>query len=328
MNISCDIITDLLPLYHDGVCNDASKRLVDDHLAQCSTCRDMLTKIGDNTLDKRLTLERGDVVGHHTKAVKRKSLITGISIASVLAIPVLVSMIVNLATGRALDWFFIVLTSLMLLASFTAVPLIIEKNRGLWTLGSFVGSLLLMLLVIALYTQGNWFFAAATPILFSASVLFGPYVISKLPLSGFVARHKGLLAMAINTLLLFAVIVVSGLHAQVGVDFWGQAFAITVVCLTLPWSLFLSIRYLKANVLTKTGLCLVLVSLCFSIIQIATDLIILGTWESRFVDANLLVWDGGVVITNANIHLLILLVGCVIGGILIAIGLLRKRQVQ
>ena len=167
MNISCDVIKDLLPLYHDGVCNDASRKLVEDHLAQCPECRAILDKIRDNTLDNRIAAERGDVVGHHTKAVKRKSLITGISIASVLAIPVLVSMIVNLATGRALDWFFIVLVSLMVLASVTVVPLIFEKNRALWTLGSFTGSLLLLLLTAAIYSRGS---ARSDKLSFAASL--------------------------------------------------------------------------------------------------------------------------------------------------------------
>lgn len=34
-----EIIQDLLPLYHDGVCSDASRRAVEEHLKTCPDCR-------------------------------------------------------------------------------------------------------------------------------------------------------------------------------------------------------------------------------------------------------------------------------------------------
>ncbi len=42
MNISCNIIKDLLPLYHDGVCSDESKAMVEEHLSHCENCRNEL----------------------------------------------------------------------------------------------------------------------------------------------------------------------------------------------------------------------------------------------------------------------------------------------
>ena len=39
MNITCNIIRDLLPLYQDGVLSDDSSRLVEEHLLQCKTCQ-------------------------------------------------------------------------------------------------------------------------------------------------------------------------------------------------------------------------------------------------------------------------------------------------
>jgi predicted anti-sigma-YlaC factor YlaD len=38
MKISCEIIRDLLPLYHDGVCSIESKALVEEHLTECESC--------------------------------------------------------------------------------------------------------------------------------------------------------------------------------------------------------------------------------------------------------------------------------------------------
>ena len=42
MKLSCDVIQDLLPLYHDGVCSKESKRIVEEHIATCAACKDVL----------------------------------------------------------------------------------------------------------------------------------------------------------------------------------------------------------------------------------------------------------------------------------------------
>ena len=34
-----DIVQDLLPLYHDGVCSDKSRAAVEEHLQTCEACR-------------------------------------------------------------------------------------------------------------------------------------------------------------------------------------------------------------------------------------------------------------------------------------------------
>ncbi len=40
MKFSCDIIRDLLPLYKDNICSDASKDIIEDHLCVCEDCRE------------------------------------------------------------------------------------------------------------------------------------------------------------------------------------------------------------------------------------------------------------------------------------------------
>ncbi|MBQ9091215.1 MAG: zf-HC2 domain-containing protein [Anaerotignum sp.] len=39
MNWKCEIVTDLAPLYHDGVASKASRKLVKEHLRECPECR-------------------------------------------------------------------------------------------------------------------------------------------------------------------------------------------------------------------------------------------------------------------------------------------------
>lgn len=47
MNISCEIIKDLLPLYHDGVCSNESKAMIEEHLAECDNCKKELDEMDE-----------------------------------------------------------------------------------------------------------------------------------------------------------------------------------------------------------------------------------------------------------------------------------------
>ena len=53
MNIDCRVIGDLLPLYADESCSDASRALVDDHLKTCPRCRETLARPPSPTMRKR-----------------------------------------------------------------------------------------------------------------------------------------------------------------------------------------------------------------------------------------------------------------------------------
>lgn len=50
MKTSCEIITDLLPLYHDDVCSTESRKLVDEHLQECDVCKSMLVRLDNEIL--------------------------------------------------------------------------------------------------------------------------------------------------------------------------------------------------------------------------------------------------------------------------------------
>jgi len=68
MNISCDIIKDLLPLYHDGVCSEDSKKVVDEHLRHCESCRDEL-----KAMDSKLPITNRTENLAEAEAVKKLS---------------------------------------------------------------------------------------------------------------------------------------------------------------------------------------------------------------------------------------------------------------
>ena len=46
MKISCDMIQDLLPLYHDGVCSEESRKIIEEHLQTCENCKEELRLMG------------------------------------------------------------------------------------------------------------------------------------------------------------------------------------------------------------------------------------------------------------------------------------------
>ena len=45
MNVNCNIIRDLLPLYAEGMASEESKALVDDHLRGCDSCTKELAEL-------------------------------------------------------------------------------------------------------------------------------------------------------------------------------------------------------------------------------------------------------------------------------------------
>ncbi|WP_066638582.1 zf-HC2 domain-containing protein [Desulfolucanica intricata] len=56
--ISCEIIKDLLPLYYDEVCSSESKKMVEGHLAECSSCKRELDRIKTDIKIPKETAEK------------------------------------------------------------------------------------------------------------------------------------------------------------------------------------------------------------------------------------------------------------------------------
>jgi len=319
---TCDIVTDLLPLYYDEVCNESSKNLVEEHLLGCGACQTLFVKIKDNTLEDQIQTERANIIGQHQQSVRKKYLMT---VSVMLLIPIVVTFIVNLSTARTLSWFFIVLTALSVVGSMVLVPLIVEKERGLWTLMSFIGSLFLMLITIDVFTGGrSWSMIPISAVLFGGSVIFAPFVLSRFTLKGSLNNHKGLVAMTLNTVLLFGMLTVIGLHVQAA-NYWRNAFLIASFCITLPWATFLTARYLETNVFIKTGLCFIYTAGFLVMINSVIAWILYSVWNNPLRFSNLFAGEG-IVIDNTNLHLLWLVLGCAIGGVLLIIGVLQVKK--
>lgn len=89
MKYNCDIIKDLLPLYCDGVCSDASKSAVEEHLEECCGCNEICKSFADSSLCPVIKTDEEENKVKFMKNVKSKILLKNI-IFSVVCVAVTV----------------------------------------------------------------------------------------------------------------------------------------------------------------------------------------------------------------------------------------------
>lgn len=87
MSYPCGIIKDLLPLYIDDVCNNESRQVVENHLAECEACRKCCEamKATEGYVDKEDTADRNMVNSLKTVKNKIHKRITAIILSVVVA---------------------------------------------------------------------------------------------------------------------------------------------------------------------------------------------------------------------------------------------------
>ena len=56
MKLTCEIVQDLLPLYEENLCSEASRAAVEEHLKECSACRALVENI-ENLSEPEITVE-------------------------------------------------------------------------------------------------------------------------------------------------------------------------------------------------------------------------------------------------------------------------------
>ena len=58
---NCDVIQDLLALYHDGVCSEESRAAVEEHLAECERCSSVAKQLEDTALENSIAEQAENV---------------------------------------------------------------------------------------------------------------------------------------------------------------------------------------------------------------------------------------------------------------------------
>jgi len=87
MKLPCDVIQDLLPLYHDKICSTESRTLVEEHLRECGACKTLLSKIGEELEHPRSAQDEAKplkAIQSEWKKSKKLSFIKGTFIAVII----------------------------------------------------------------------------------------------------------------------------------------------------------------------------------------------------------------------------------------------------
>lgn len=239
--ISCAVVQDLLPLYHDGVLSEESGRLVEAHLAQCPQCRDVLAALAESELEDRFAAESQTVLRRHRRLERRKAVFAGGIIGGVLLVLLMCFGIADWRTNAVLA------AVLLLTAALTVVPVVCKKNRLNRTL--IAGLVALLVLIFAcdiLYTGDGWltFFSIAAVVVYIFSLLFAPLLLRGLPM---LPRHRSLAALAWDTLWYFVVLAVFAVDSWLamrvyGIDYmWSAEILLQLggAAALLIWVLFL-----------------------------------------------------------------------------------------
>ena len=269
MKFECDMISDLLPLYKDEICSDTSKKIVEEHLAECPACRKIFNDMNDISIDEKIVKEKNEVIDSQAKFFKRKSAFAGSIIALIFTIPILVCFIVDLATGGGLGWFFIVLAAILTASALVVVPLMMKKNRMFTTMTAFTACVILLLAICCIYTGGNWFFVAASASLFGLTVLFAPFIVYRRPVNAYVKNQKGLAIMSAYTATFAIMMACIGLFVGPA-QFFPLAMAISAPLAALAWAIFAAVRYIRANAAVKTGVSILAAGIFSGILSHAT----------------------------------------------------------
>ncbi len=322
---NCDIIRDLLPLYVDDVCSGASRETVEEHIADCPACSDLLRRMKTSELavvERGLTSEAKTVVSRQTRTLRRKSFTVGIVLSAILFTPVVVCLIVNLAVSGTLSWFFLVLFGLLTAASLIVTPLLAPEHKALLTLAAFTASLMLLLAVCCIYTGGRWFFVAASSTLFGLSLVFLPFVVRSAPIRPLLGSRKALCVMIADTALLALIFVSVGILTGAGMSYARLTAGIAGPLVASVWLLFAVMRYLPANRMLKAGVCCILVgALDFFLPTLIGALVGSAIPLPAFCPAY---WNAFTI--SGNVSWLFLLVCCVLGAIFALVGMIQKRK--
>ncbi|MCQ4636142.1 zf-HC2 domain-containing protein [Anaerovorax odorimutans] len=81
--LECKIVKDLLPLYIDGVCSEESRRMIEEHLAQCADCEKTLRQM-QTQVEKPQQQDEGKGALQKIKRKLRKRYLIVIAAAVVL----------------------------------------------------------------------------------------------------------------------------------------------------------------------------------------------------------------------------------------------------
>ena len=225
----CDVIRDLLPLYADDACSQASRGLVEEHLRDCPDCREQLRLLRETEIEESLADERDSVIQNGIRAFRRRSALVGSAISGTVAVPALIVLLLVLVKGPGLSWVSIVLAAVLVAASLIAVPLLVPEEKFFWTVCAFTASLLFLLGIVCLYTHGNWFRVSASAVLFGMCLIFLPFLLKAGPFRDRLQkRERWLIVLGTDLALFFNML--GSIQSQGKISWGGLLFDLGIFC--------------------------------------------------------------------------------------------------
>ncbi|MBO5281717.1 MAG: zf-HC2 domain-containing protein [Lachnospiraceae bacterium] len=320
----CEIVQDLLPLYHDEACSGSSRKYVEAHISACAECQAMLERLENHTVEDMVTIETKEVLKRHEEREKTAAYKAGLVISGLLMLPVVIMLIVVMAGGASLGVFSVLLASMLLVGALTAVPLLASENRFAKLIVCSLMALLLILFFVDRMNGGGEFLYWAVPTIFGLSVVFFPFVIRAVRLPVALANQKALLTIAWDTLWLYLTILEVCIHNG---NYAGLKTGMIAATIMIPWVWLILIfaRYLPVNRWIKGGLILIVSGIWMGVAQNADRFGTEHCLQSVIQAVDLTNWhtDGSV---NANVSLISFLTGLILGGICLVIGRIRSQK--
>lgn len=221
-------------------------------MAGCSDCQKIYHELQENNVDEVLAKESKGVLERHAKKERNAAYKAGVVIAAILMLPIVITFIVQLATGMGLGVFSVVTASMMLVAALTVVPLMSTNNRLLKCILAGVASLMLILFFVDRMNGGGNFLFWAIPTAFGISIVLFPIVICLVSLPPVLSDKKALITMTWDTLWLFLTMFIVYYHS--GFTGMKDGYTVAVVLMLGVWLVFLVIRYLPVHGLMRAGI--------------------------------------------------------------------------
>ena len=197
MDNNCGVIRDLLPLYVDGACSDASRRLVEEHIQSCPACAKNLARLRDSACEDTLRQEARAVLA--PRKWRNRAFAASCALAAFLCVPACLVAALGRGSGAdyPLSWLLLLAPSMLVVLAATLLPLRCRRYTGRWTLLGYTASLLLLMIACWVYTADGgaqrYLFAAGAALLYVFSALsILPWALRELPLPGRFAGKKRL----------------------------------------------------------------------------------------------------------------------------------------
>ena len=322
----CDIVQDLLPLYHDDVCSSSSKTLVEQHIVNCEKCKKTYEELKNHMIENIITEESSSVLQRHAKKEKSAAYKAGLIIAALLLLPIIITLIVSMANGGGLGIFLVVLASMLFIGAMTVVPLMSVTKKFAKTIICAVIALLFIILFVDRLNGGGGFLFIAIPTIFGISIVFFPFVIRAITLPLVLSDKKALITICWDTVWLYLTIYVICIRDN-SMQELRTGIIVATIFMLLIWIVFFICRYLSKNWWIKIGTSTIF---CGIWTAFANDLSILFIEHKKqllILSSDFSNWSSNVCI-NANICTISLLVGLIIGIILILIGTIKIQKVK